>query len=346
MELAAVRARARAAVTTVLREHGLPLAVLLLSTLYILAIGVVEPGVTASLWHLPSALLLVVVVVDLACVRLLWYRIQTRAPWRNAWRTLRKGPLTSSRLADLFVAAFLGRWVMLNAVGWKLTIPVVHPFAFDRTLAQLDAALHGQDPFRLLQVPNPVLRAVDAFYYGWFPIFAAVMLWWGWQPPSLQRRRFLLGMALLWTASAVLAVLVSSAGPIFYGPLTGDVARFAPAIQRLHELDLIAWSMQGALWNAYQGVPGSDVIAGIAAFPSVHVALPTYLALSSRGPVRWCFGAMSALTFVGSVALLWHYAVDGYAGVLLALLAWRVAGWAVRPRRPPTMVGGRELHEL
>jgi hypothetical protein len=41
----------------------------------------------------------------------------------------------------------------------------------------------------------------------------------------------------------------------------------------------------------------------------------------------WC------LILVGSVALGWHYAVDGYIGAAIALLFWHVAGWAVKRSR-------------
>jgi membrane-associated phospholipid phosphatase len=33
---------------------------------------------------------------------------------------------------------------------------------------------------------------------------------------------------------------------------------------------------------------------------------------------------------IGSVLLGWHYAVDGYAGALIAASCWGAAGWLVR----------------
>ena len=305
------------------REHGHAFGVLALSTTYILTVGIWHPQVTAPLWHLPSALLLVVVVADLALVRIVWERIRTRDPWRVVWTRLRDCELATERLWGVFLAGFMGRWLMLNAVGWKLTIPLVHPFAFDARLSRIDFALHGGDPARL-PMPDLFLRAIDAFYYGWFPIFAAAMLWWGWQAPSALRRRFLLGMALMWTLSAVGAVLVSSAGPVFYGHVTGEPSPYVHGVARLRDLDLIAYGMQEAVWNAYLG-SDTGVIAGIAAFPSVHVALPALLALSSWGWLRWMFWGMCIVTLVGSFSLQWHYAVDGYAGVGIAWVSWRLA---------------------
>jgi hypothetical protein len=302
-------------------EHRAPLLVLLLSTAWIVAVGTRYPHVVAPLWHLPSALLLAVVVADLALIRLLAFRLRHRIAWKAAWADLRRGALSTDRLAGLFLAAVIGRWLMLNAVGWKLTIPIVHPFAFDVPLQRLDFLLHGGDPARLFPVEGFALRAVDAFYYGWVPIYAGVILWWGWQPPSERRRRFLLALCLTWTVSAILAVLVSSAGPIYYEELTG-----IPLYDTSHLTGTIAYGMQEAVWSAYLGAD-TGVIAGIAAFPSVHVALPALFALSSRGAARWGFWAMCALTFVGSVVLLWHYALDGYAGVIVAWACWKAARW-------------------
>ena len=38
----------------------------------------------------------------------------------------------------------------------------------------------------------------------------------------------------------------------------------------------------------------------------------------------------AALILVGSVHLAWHYAVDSYAGVLIGLLSWWIAGHLAR----------------
>lgn len=35
------------------------------------------------------------------------------------------------------------------------------------------------------------------------------------------------------------------------------------------------------------------------------------------------------MILVGSVHLAWHYAVDGYAAIALALTCWRLAGFIV-----------------
>ena len=59
---------------------------------------------------------------------------------------------------------------------------------------------------------------------------------------------------------------------------------------------------------------------GIAAFPSLHVGMIVLFTLALRryGPVFWCLAVYSLIVQIGSVALGWHYAIDGYAGALLA----------------------------
>ena len=55
--------------------------------------------------------------------------------------------------------------------------------------------------------------------------------------------------------------------------------------------------------------------------------------LSFAGRKRWLgwfFVAFTAVILLGSVHLAWHYAIDGYAGVVVALAAWFVAGRLAR----------------
>ena len=96
----------------------------------------------------------------------------------------------------------------------------------------------------------------------------------------------------------------------------------------------ITAGIQENLWSNYQLVVGggfrsADHTQGVAALPSLHVAFHWLFALQARPLGRGLtalFALMTLLTFVGSLRTGWHYAVDGYAGVALATLAW----WAAR----------------
>jgi hypothetical protein len=41
---------------------------------------------------------------------------------------------------------------------------------------------------------------------------------------------------------------------------------------------------------------------------------------------------------IGSVALGWHYAIDGYAAILITCALWAIVGWALRVRRDSPIV--------
>ena len=81
-----------------------------------------------------------------------------------------------------------------------------------------------------------------------------------------------------------------------------------------------------------------------AAMPSLHVGLHFFFFLWSRRrarPLVVFFALATVLTFMGSILTGWHYAVDGYVGMLLAWICYRIGRWrdendpAVDPAFPP-----------
>lgn len=87
-----------------------------------------------------------------------------------------------------------------------------------------------------------------------------------------------------------------------------------------------AKSYQETLWEHRRAflmgekLPGH--FYGIAAMPSLHVAAVTMLAafLFKLSSVAGIFGAIFGIvTFIGSIFLQWHYAIDGYIGFLIGL---------------------------
>ncbi len=73
---------------------------------------------------------------------------------------------------------------------------------------------------------------------------------------------------------------------------------------------------------------------GIAALPSLHVAAQAlFFVWCWRLRSRWrtVFLITTGLTFMGSVATGWHWAVDGFAGLAIAVIAG-LAGWALTSR--------------
>jgi hypothetical protein len=235
--------------------------------------------------------------------------------------------------------------VLLNAhVGWKLAIP--HwwgGFPWDKTLARWDALLHGGvTPDRHLApllATDWFLPLMDRFYIGWFTIFAGIAVWKAW---TLDGRYFL-AMGLTWVFfGALVATMFASAGPCYFDWLGyGDT--YAPLMSRVRSFSLDAVALQDMLWRAYLGEDTGDA-AGIAAFPSIHVALPAlYTAVLWRTKWRWPATVFWLFTLVGSVALGWHYALDGYVGTLGALICWWISGTASRTSRRALATNGRRF---
>jgi hypothetical protein len=233
-------------------------------------------------------------------------RLQRR-PWRQCLAVV-----TPARAAWVLGAA-IGVHLFFRAfMSWKAQLPFWRPFTWDTWLADLDWWLHGGDPARF--IPSPWLPALDAIYYAWFPVLALVVLWMAWWGDW----RFFLAFAFTWIVLGTgVALAAPSAGPIFYQGVTGD-ARFGAPLT-----GLTTRVVADALWSAYsEGRPTS-----ISAFPSLHVAIPAlYVAAMWRTRLRWPAVLFWALTLLGSIGLLWHYAVDSYAGTLGALGCWWVTG--------------------
>jgi hypothetical protein len=82
--------------------------------------------------------------------------------------------------------------------------------------------------------------------------------------------------------------------------------------------------VQHSLWSVYAD-HAIVVGGGISAFPSMHVAVPALLTFATWRRSRALSTALAAFTVViliSSVALGWHYAVDGYASILGSGIIW------------------------
>ena len=218
----------------------------------------------------------------------------------------------------------------------KQSIGHVVGFPFDPRLAWFDGALHGTDPWRLLHavLPPGAVAWIDRFYATWGVFAVGFSTWCAWTlSPFRDQAR--LAWILTWiVVGTIFAWALASAGPIFYEKVTGD-ARFVPLVQSLGQ----SWSMNAVIeamgWRAYTldlDVP----MGGLSAMPSMHVAGSTLVAIVASRHSRFCgwlFGVYAMVTLLGSVTLGWHYAIDGYAGALLAWGCWSAAGVIVRRSR-------------
>ncbi len=213
----------------------------------------------------------------------------------------------------------------------KTEIPNVVPYSWDPIFAELDRLLHGgHDVWTLLWplLGSPyVTTAINAAYNLWFVfIYMAVCL------ACIDRRDpdrstiFLVAFALSWAVGGnLLATAFASVGPVYY-EIFGFGDTFAPQVELLHLSHQTSpvWALE---WHQLllDGHFNDGPVGGISAMPSMHVCTSVILALFGFTYSRWIGWAMTAFTAViilGSVHLAWHYAVDGYASILLALALW------------------------
>ena len=260
--------------------------------------------------------------------------------WRRIWNAL---PMII--MFPIFFSAF---------TSFKTLIPDLMPFSHDVLFAKIDRTLHfGVDPWRLLQPfvgYFQITFVIAVIYKFWFLVKFMGLYWQAFSTsrPAL-RAQFFLAYILSWLINGSLfAVLLSSAGPCFYGLVTGEADLYAPLFEYLRQANEVhalgSLDSQGYLWDVHIG-KNTEFLSGISAMPSMHVSVAFLLLLTG-----WHYGAFARVffslffvaTFIGSIHLGWHYAVDGYFAILSNLLLWILSGWLVR-QRFPALSGRQEI---
>jgi hypothetical protein len=242
--------------------------------------------------------------------------------------------LIAERLFGGLVMIFILQIFFSIFTSFKSIIPFINPFSWDATLADWDRILHGGlDPWTLMHplVGHPFATTVINFFYQcWVYILYGVLVW---QAFALSDRRlrmqFFLTLVVSWALlGSFAATLLSSAGPVYFGRITGLEDPFQPLMNYLRAASEVSpvWALElhERLWDAY--VADSDQLGkGISAMPSIHVATAVLFALTTwrvsrrLGALFWLY---AAVILVGSVHLAWHYALDGYVAAAVTCLLW------------------------
>lgn len=250
----------------------------------------------------------------------------------RAFPQLRLGAL-SGRLFSLqvlfeFAAAMLAVHVTLVVfVNLKQYIPALNPTLYDSPLWRLDAWMHfGVDPAvwaTEFAARNGLVPFLDTMYLVFFPVQLLVPLLFLFSTRLRPLRgTFFAAYCLLWMVGSAIYILWPALGPVYYRPmrfLTMELAPFAEHLQ---------WTLiqDYARFRAGPEYYAVKLYYGVAALPSLHVGMFTLFSLATwrwRG-VSLVLWVLTAITFAGSLALGWHYAVDGYAGALMAWGTWRL----------------------
>ncbi len=233
---------------------------------------------------------------------------------------------------------------LLIAVGFfmpsfsaiKSGIPLFNEYAWDDSFVALDFAIHGTDPWRLLQpvLGYPIVTALLAqLYHTWFLLIYAGTLFFAFAVKDrVLRYRYFISYFLMWMIGGMaMAIGFASVGPCFLEPILGN-DHFAEQMAYLNaaneqypvavlkvQSDLIAWFEQGDYRFG----------RGISAMPSMHVALAFLFFLAIRHVSQiagWFFGVFCFLITIASIYLAYHYAIDGYVSFALVSVIWVISG--------------------
>jgi len=265
---------------------------------------------------------------------------------RSIWQRARGFALSPAFFLEFAVAMVVVHATIMMFVNLKQFIPALNDRLYDSPLWRLDAWLHlGIDPAVVateLAHEWGLLPWLDRAYVLYYPAQVLVpLLFLVAKPLRPWRGRFFFAYCLLWMLGGLMYVVWPSLGPVYYRGsrfVWLDQAPYAQYLQELLIRDYVRFRSDPSFYTV-------KLYQGVAALPSLHVGVLTLFALST-----WRWRAVSgalwllvAVTFVGSMALGWHYAVDGYAGALLAWIAWRVARLAVdeAPDRDATVLALR-----
>jgi hypothetical protein len=217
------------------------------------------------------------------------------------------------------------RIILFNALsvhvyGWiKLSIPLLHSQLFDSQLWNVDRAIffgHSPNIF-FLDLFSTSLRFFDWTYANVFIASINIAsIYFLSDARERVRIGFMNSNTLMWIAGAWLYMIVPSLGPAY---------RFPGVWLPLSAVLANTQQLQRVLMTNYQHVlrlEQANVLLGIAAFPSLHVAFEMLVTLWMRGRWRLLFGLITVIIFLGSLITGWHYLIDSIAGVALAVLSY------------------------
>jgi hypothetical protein len=258
--------------------------------------------------------------------------------------------------AKRFSAIFAGSLMLVMVMFFQGTFTSIKNalviwsggFQFDEIQANIDAAMHfGADPWRYVRfmIEWPLLRSAVVYNYGvvWFLLSFGIVYFVASSPKAESVRiRYLATFMLVWIlVGNVFAGLFMSAGPVFYGKVTGDFSRFGELLSMLaagHGEAATGVDYKAYLWSLHEKGQ-SGFASGISAFPSVHVGLTVMNTLFAY-EANPMLGRMMALYTIfiaaSSVALGWHYAIDGYAAaIIVCVVYFAVKGVSARLEATP-----------
>lgn len=252
-----------------------------------------------------------------------------------------------SELTNVVLSIFLISVSLCLYGTVKSVISAIDPFSWDPFFVDLERSLHfGVTPqawIRGLYQWPVVIQVIEFLYVSWLPLLYAYLCWWLLHKPgSPGRAELIITFVLVWFLFGnIMAILFSSAGPIFFNlvhpslpdPYVTDRDLFYAASG--HSLTI---ELQAVLADILSHHGDRIQVTGISAFPSIHMGVAILLATHAwfydRPAFIWLGLAVAGL-MLACVLLLWHYAVDGYAMLVLVPALFWLVRWVVGVTRGP-----------
>lgn len=213
----------------------------------------------------------------------------------------------------------------------KQIIPLVNLDLYDPLFWKLDALIHFNVSPTLLALKLPkdswLWAFMDKFYVTFF--LKNIILPWVFilQVKSVTlRNQLITSLCLIWILGGLSYFLFPAIGPCYFKPILFEGINIP-----------IAKNLQKILFIEYSSVinnmrHSTATLYGIAAMPSLHIAVSALFTIFSKKLNRMLFILVliyAILIWIGSIMLGWHYAIDGYVEILVAILAYFIARYLV-----------------
>lgn len=244
------------------------------------------------------------------------------------------GPRNTAKMVTgvaimIAICLFMGMFTSL-----KVSFAPLFGFNHDLWQADLDKFLFfGHEPWHILFTPFhalPFQKIIEVNYnLIWHMlVFLSLSLVVYSDYSKEMRVRYIACFLWSWIIiGTMFASLFLSAGPAYYGLVTGDFDRFGAQMAILAQYEAsIAVGYQAYLWDNYIYELGR-IGGGISAFPSMHVALVALnmmFAFEINKKLGWIATAYALFVWYSSVYLAWHYAIDGLVSFVLVATIYAV----------------------
>lgn len=272
------------------------------------------------------------------------------------------------KLAYIYRSKLISAFILLSVISifmssystMKSLIPIVNMFYLDDLFHQTDLWIFsGHQPGLSVVkwLDNPFyIFIINLNYNLWFFFMWTTVVYFLIAENSTNRTCFFISWISCWgLLGAFLAMLLSSAGPVYVEKLDPTNLTYQPLMQLLQEKHswlveqgwpgLYALNTQEKLWLAY--AENVEMLgSGISAMPSLHVSIAVLMALSMEEVnkfVSYFLWFFAVIIFIGSFTLGWHYASDGLVSATLTYLIWRISLAITKKVIPEMLQLNREI---